>query len=88
MLDFEDEGTTILQSGTAHPITQHQIPEDLNPQQHHLEDIKAHTASHIQTGLHIMSDLHSLVSDPLLEMRQVISDLHTLCPVAQVLAQQ
>jgi hypothetical protein len=75
-------------SGTTHPTTQCQTPEDLKPQQHHFHDIKSCNASLIPVGLHKMSDLHSLVSDPLLEMRQVISDLHALCPVAQVLAQQ
>jgi len=35
-----------------------------------------------------MPDLHFFVFDPMLEMQQVISDLHTPYPVAQVLAHQ
>ena len=47
-------------SGTAHPVTQYHIPEDVNPQQHHYENLKCHKSDRVLTNLTTVSVLVDL----------------------------
>ena len=47
---LEDEGSLILRTlATVHPVTQGEIPEDLNPLLHHCENPKPHNICFLQS---------------------------------------